>query len=190
MQFRFTLSCVAAACLFALSGCGGPKVYEDETFAEDSPFEASFMSTMDTTCEAARRTLLSQGYSIVAFSSDAVRGVKVFQPDDDIHMELEFNVVCATTTRGTLVYANAIQTQYELKDTSKSAGLSVSGVGSLSLPWGSRGDTLSKVGAETVSDPEFYTRFFRLMERHAPRFRPAGKPTRERGNRRQSGDFE
>lgn len=190
MQTRLTLSCVAAACVFALSGCGGPKVYEDESFAENSAFEASFMTTMDTTCEAARRTLLSQGYSIVAFSSDAVRGVKVFQPDEDIHMELEFNVVCASTTRGTLVYANAIQTQYELKDTSKSAGLSVSGVGSLSLPWGSRGDTLSKVGAETVSDPEFYTRFFRLMERHAPRFRPAGKAPRERVKSRRSRDFD
>lgn len=122
-----------AAGALTLNGCGGPKVYEDESFAENSPFEASFMTTMDTTCEAARCTLLSEGYSIVAFSSDAVRGVKVCQPDEDIHMELEFNVVCASTTRGTLVYANAIQTQYELKDSSKSAGLSVSGVGSLSV---------------------------------------------------------
>ncbi len=129
-----------------------------------------------------------------------MRGVKVFQPDEDIHMELEFNVVCASTTRGTRVYANAIQTQYELKDSSKSAGLSVSGVGSLSLPWSSRGDTLSKVGAETVSDPRFYTRFFKLMERHAPRatrhaprFRAAGKSSRERTertNRRQFDGFE
>lgn len=184
---------VLATFVLALSGCGGPKVYEDESFAADSAFEASFMSTMDTTCEAARRTLLSQGYSIVAFSSDAVRGVKVFQPDEDIHMELEFNVACASTTRGTLVYANAIQTQYELKDSSKSAGLSVSGVGSLSLPWSSRGDTLSKVGAETVSDPRFYNRFFKLMERHAPRFRPAAKPSREsteRTNRRRFDGFE
>lgn len=187
---RRVMSGVVTACVLALSACGGPKVYEDETFAADSAFEARFMTTMDTTCEAARRTLLSQGYSIVAFSSDAVRGMKVFQPDEDIHMELEFNVVCATTTRGTLVYANAIQTQYELKDTSKAAGLSVSGVGSLSLPWSSRGDTLSKVGAETVSDPEFYSRFYKLMERHAPRFRPSGKPPRKRNNRRRSDGFD
>ena len=73
------------------------------------------------------------------------------------------------TVRDTIAYANAVQTQYELKQSASSAGLSVSGVGSLSLPWTSRNDSLVKVGAETVSDPDFYTRFFKLMENHAPR---------------------
>ncbi|MBT0961838.1 hypothetical protein I8J34_11710 [Denitromonas sp. IR12] len=29
-----------------------------------------------------------------------------------------------------------------------------------------------KVGAQTISDPEFYARFFALMARHAPRAKP------------------
>ena len=161
--------CLMSALALTLTACGGPAVYEDESFAAASPYEARFATDTAATCEAARRTLLSQGYTIASATAEAVRGTKVFQPDDDIHMELEFNVVCAGTVRDTIAYANAVQTQYELKQSASSAGLSVSGVGSLSLPWTSRNDSLVKVGAETVSDPDFYTRFFKLMENHAPR---------------------
>lgn len=160
------------ACLLStavLTACGGPSVYEDETFDSVSPYQARFAADATTTCEAARRTLLSQGYTIVSALPDAIRATKNFQPDEDVHFQIEFNVNCAETGSETIAYANAVQTQYELKQSASSAGFSVSGVGSLSLPWSSRNDSLVKVGGETVSDPKFYERFFKRMGDHAPR---------------------
>ena len=52
----------------------------------------------------------------------------------------------------------------ELKSTSSSAGVSVAGVGSVNLPLGTSGASLVKVGEQTITDSEFYGRFFALMQ--------------------------
>ncbi|HPR05203.1 MAG TPA: DUF2242 domain-containing protein [Denitromonas sp.] len=165
--------CLMAASLAGLSACGGPSVYDDERFSSNSPYVAHFDTTSGATCEAARLALLSQGYAIHSAKADAIDAMKTFQPDDDEHLELSFTVVCASGGRGrSTAYANAVETYYELKESASSAGLSVSRLGSISLPWSSSTDSLIKVGAQTVSDPEFYARFFTLMARHAPRTPP------------------
>lgn len=162
-----------AASLIGLAACGGPSVYGDERFSSDSPYVAHFDTTVEATCEAARLALLSQGYAIHSAKADVIDALKTFQPDDDEHLELSFTVVCAGNGRGTsTAYANAVETYYELKENPSSAGLSVSRLGSISLPWSSSTDSLIKVGAQTISDPEFYARFFTLMARHAPRTPP------------------
>jgi len=40
----------------------------------------------------------------------------------------------------------------------------VGGIGSVSLPFSATDDTLVKVGSETISDAQFYERFFQLFE--------------------------
>lgn len=160
------------ACLLSfavLSACGGPSAYEDESFSASSPYQARFAADVATTCEAARRTLLSQGYTVVSALPDALRATKNFQPEEESHLQIEFNISCVESGSETVAYANAVQTAFGLKQSSSSAGFSVSGVGSLSLPWSSRNDSLVKVGGETISDPEFYSRFFKRMGDHAPR---------------------
>ena len=57
----------------------------------------------------------------------------------------------------------ALQTRYELKTSTTSAGVSVAGMGSISLPWLADKDSLVKVGEETVADTEFYQRLFTLI---------------------------
>ena len=52
-------------------------------------------ATEAQTCEAARRALLSQGYLISAANADLVTGRKNFQPAAEVHVEVEFRVVCA-----------------------------------------------------------------------------------------------
>jgi len=165
------LIALAMAAGLLLVGCASD-VYRDETFAEASPYEARFASAPTVTCEAARRALLSQGYTITFPREDEIHGNKAFQPDDDEHVVLDITVVCATAPAGSIAYANAVETEYALKEKSDSAGLSISRIGSISLPWGGSKDSLVKVGAVTVDDPKFYQRLFTAMGRYAPRIRP------------------
>ena len=67
------------------------------------------------------------------------------------------------SSRGAAVYASAMETSYELKSSGTSAGLSVAGVGSVSMPWAADKDTLVKTGEVTVTAPEFYQRLFELI---------------------------
>lgn len=169
MNCRRTVAPFIAA--FVLAGCSA-NVYRDETFAEASPYEARFATTPAATCEAARRTLLAQGYGIADLREDEIRGAKAFQPEEDEHTMLEITVVCMPVSGGAIAYANAVQTEYALKEKSDSAGLSISRIGSISLPWSTRKDSLVKVGAMTVEDPAFYRRLFTAMGRYAPAIRP------------------
>ena len=63
-----------------------------------------------------------------------------------------------------MIYANALETHFQLKSQGSNAGVSVAGLGSLSLPWSLDKDTLVKLGEETVTAPEFYKRLFELIK--------------------------
>lgn len=120
-----------------------------------------------STCEAARRALLSQGYMVHVASSDTVAGRKYYQPHTDVHYVVEMRVVCASEGQGdvrTSAFASALQDRYVIKKINNSASLGVGGIGSVSLPVTAIDDTLVKVGSETIADPQFYERFFQLFE--------------------------
>ena len=139
-----------------------------EDFGSSDTFSRVFPGTGRTTCEAARRALLSQGYVIVGDTNDSqVRGRKNFQPDRDVHEQIEFHVVCAQNARGSnsaTAFANAVLDRYSLKKSTTSASVGVSVLGSLSVPFGSTDDALVKVASETISRRKFYDRFFEVME--------------------------
>jgi len=134
-----------------------------ETFNEESPFEYRTPVSASEVCAVGQRALLSQGYQVESPQPKSVRGRKFFQPAPGTHMELGISLVCLPTPAGAVLYANALQTRYELKTSTASAGVSVAGMGSISLPWLSDRDSLVKVGEETVADPEFYRRLFALI---------------------------
>lgn len=154
-----------AGCLaLGLTACGSAPVYEDETFNADTPYQRSISIDLDRACDGARLALLSQGYAVDDTRPHYLKGNKAFQPDDDVHATIEFYVVCAKSRTGTTLYANAVESRYDLKKTRNAAGFSVPSVGSISLPWGSSVDSLVKVAGETVTDVDFYRRFFDLVE--------------------------
>jgi hypothetical protein len=153
---------LAGLVALVLFGCGGPQVYREEAFDKESPFYRNFALPAETACDGARRALLSQGYVVDDTRMDHLKGVKQFQPDEDIHMVMEFNVVCVDKNGTSTMFANAMQGRYDLKKTKKSAGLSVHSLGSISLPWGTSTESLVRVGGETIECEEFYERFFRL----------------------------
>jgi hypothetical protein len=153
------------------------RVYLNEAFSSTETYSRVFTSGVAATCEAARRALLSQGYVIAAsVRPDAVNGRKSFQPEAEVHVQIEFHIVCvpevsaaasaASDPPSTIAFVNAVQDRYSLKKNPNSASLGVSAIGSLSLPVSSSDDSLVKVASETIPAGAFYDRFFGLIERY------------------------
>ncbi|MEJ7686732.1 MAG: DUF2242 domain-containing protein [Variovorax sp.] len=164
-----------------LAACaGGPAKrvsYDPEEFDSTTTHTRSYRATQAQTCEAARRALLSQGYLVTAANPDLVAGRKSFQPASEVHVEVELRVVCANDgvaggkaaadsgMAGTIAFASALQDRYSLKKTNNSASVGVGAFGSLSLPFSSTDDALVKVASQTLTDENFYDRFFALIDR-------------------------
>ncbi len=160
------VSLVSLSCLM-LGACGTPKmarVYEEEAFVRDTPFEYYSSRAPEGACEVGRRALLSQGYQVDDGKPLAIRGEKYFKPVADQATKLTITLVCLPSSLGAVIYANALETHFQLKSQGTSAGVSVAGLGSLSLPWSIDKDTLVKLGEETVTAPEFYKRLFDLIK--------------------------
>ena len=156
-----------------LSACTTTRqgVFQTEAFGETSTYSRSFAATAIETCEAARRSLLSQGYVITMFRPDAINGRKNFQPNGDVHAEIEFHVTCASDSadgKGSIAFANALQDHYALKKTNSAASLGLPALGSVSLPFSASDDSLVKVASQTILESKFYDRFFGLVERYLP----------------------
>jgi len=166
MRSRFVV-----AIAVTLAGCAASsktsRVYEQEAFATDSAFSREFVASPADTCNAARRALLSQGYIVQSNAPDQMNASKRFQPEGDVHVQIEFNVVCTHTARGeptAVAFVSAVQDRYAVKKTSTSASVGVSPFGSISLPFQSGSDSMVKVASETIPAGRFYTRFFDLVE--------------------------
>ncbi|MDM0115715.1 DUF2242 domain-containing protein [Variovorax sp. J22R133] len=166
---------LAFAAILALAGCGTnkPVAYNPETFASTDTHARTFEASEAQTCEAARRALLSQGYLVTAANSELVTGKKAFQPAYEVHVEVEFRVVCAKDVGGkrkgpksTIAFVSAVQDRYSLKKVNNSASVGVGMIGSVSLPYSSSDDAMVKVGSQTVTDERFYERFYALIERY------------------------
>ena len=182
---RFPISRVFAAVLPAAllaallaAGCSvtSPRrvSYEPEGFDSANTHTRVYAANEAQTCEAARRALLSQGYMITTGNHELVTGRKSFQPAAEVHVEVEFRVVCARETTGrngprsTIAFASALQDRYGIKKVNNSATVGVGAIGSLSLPFSSSDDALVKVASETLTDDRFYDRFFMLIDRFMP----------------------
>ena len=175
-SFPPSLLGLAAACGLALAGCGSgskkPVSYDPEAFGSTTTHARSFSATEAQTCEAARRALLSQGYQVKDASSELVTGTKSFQPASEVHVEMQFRVVCAKDVhaakgeRSSVAFVSALQDRYAQKKVNNSASVGVGVLGSVSLPYSSSEDAMVKVASETVTDEQFYDRFYALIERY------------------------
>lgn len=155
-------------CAVLLVGCGASTKksysYQSEVFSSESPFQYYSSREPEGACEVAKRALLSQGYQVDDSKPLAIRGEKHFRPKPDEASTLSIRLVCLPSSLGAVIYANALETQYEMKSKGTSAGVSVSAIGSVSLPWAMDKDTQVKVGEETITAPDFYQRLFDLIK--------------------------
>lgn len=162
-----SLAAVLTATLLVL-GCGGRSVvhnvYETEQFKDDSPYKRDFSDSAQEVCVSAQLALLSQGYRITSSEQGSVMAQKDFQPNAEVSAIINLKAVCRVQPSGSILFASALQTTYELKKNLQSTSLGISTLGSISLPLGSSSESLIKVGAETISDKDFYDRFFTLVE--------------------------
>lgn len=179
---RLPLRSLTLLCAAALAGCAtvsdtmpglerSGMSFTPNDFDSSSTHMRHIAASQERTCEAARRALLSQGYLVNTATRELVAGRKYYQPHPDIHYEVELRVVCApegTQDERTSAFASALQDRYVIKKVNNSASLGVGGIGSVSLPFSATDDTLVKVGSETISDAQFYDRFFQLFGRYVP----------------------
>ncbi|MDH0863126.1 DUF2242 domain-containing protein [Mitsuaria sp. GD03876] len=165
-----------AAATALMAGCGTfgssaarkNSVYQNERFAADETFSRLFDASVQDTCEAARRALLSQGYVINTAMPDSITGAKRFQPGGEEHVEISFTVVCVPeggSGRVATAYVSALQDRYNVKRSANSTSLGVSAIGSISVPLSSTSESLVKIASETIPAGQFYDRFFALMQR-------------------------
>jgi hypothetical protein len=155
-----------------------PALLQTEDFSSSTTHTRAFVASPAQACEAARRALLSQGYVTSATGPDLVSGRKNFQPESEVHVEVEFRIVCAPDSPGgatTIAFVTALQDRFALKKVNNSASLGVGAFGSLSLPFSSSDDAMVKVASETIAGSRFYERFFQLMLHYMPP--PAAAPT-------------
>ncbi|MBS1145261.1 MAG: hypothetical protein H6R14_2667 [Proteobacteria bacterium] len=163
----FRTAAFAALACFALGGClatKAPRPYQSEAFASETPFQYYSNRDQEAACEIGKRALLSQGYQLDDTKALSIRGEKYFRPKQDEATRLTITLVCLPSSLGSVIYANALETQFEMKAKGTNAGVSVSALGSVSLPWAIDKDTLVKVGEETVTAPDFYQRLFDLIK--------------------------
>ena len=113
-------------------------------------------------CEALRR--LSSENAIRVLGNRRLRVPEMTAGRFEELVQLRITLTCMSTGRDTTIYASAQQTRYELKAGGSSTGLSVAGLGSISVPWPTDKNALVKVGEETIADAEFYRRLFVLIE--------------------------
>lgn len=169
-----------ALVLAGVSGCSSkkPAVYEHENFDDSGTFSRTFPVSEASTCEAARRALLSQGYIITSSDASQVAGNKSFQQNAENHMQISFNITCVPDMgdkQRSTMFANALQDRYTLKKSNTSASLGVGVLGSVSMPIGSTDDSMVKVASETVTAAQFYDRYFALVESYLPKPKAAKK---------------
>lgn len=150
-----------------LAGCKNTepmiRVHAREMFTTDTPFAYTSRKLPTEACETGKRALLSQGYRIDEDKALSLSGEKLFRPEPEKVVRLGINLVCLSSGQGAVIYANALETYYELKSSGNSAGFSVSGMGSLSLPWTMDRNMLVKISEETITHAGFYQRLFELI---------------------------
>ncbi|WP_286912898.1 DUF2242 domain-containing protein [Pseudomonas sp. UBA6315] len=169
-----------ALVLAGVTGCSSKKaaIYEHENFDDSGTYSRSFPVTEAGSCEAARRALLSQGYIITSSGANQIAGNKSFQQNNENHLQISFSVTCAPDSsdeQRSTVFANALQDRYALKKSNTSASLGVGILGSVSMPIGSSDDSMVKVASETVTAPQFYERYFALVESYLPKPKKVSK---------------
>jgi hypothetical protein len=164
----------------ALSGClgSGSNNLVKESFDSDNTYSRSYLQPLAQVCEAARRTLLSQGYTVANATVDSVQGTKNFQPEAEVHEQIILRVSCTShEPDGSWVFVSAVQDRYALKKNPTSASVGVGVLGSVSLPIGATEDSLVRVASVTVQDEAFYGAFFDRLGQYLPR--PKTEPKAE-----------
>ena len=155
---------LAVLMLGGLCACATPKTNSASNTPPERPFQKDFGEDSVTSCKAAHRALLGDGYLVETLAADRLKGRKSFRVDSEHGNVVDMTINCLANSDGTsTVYANGLRSAYELKKSSTSASVGVSVFGSLSVPIGQSADSMVKTTDETITDAAFYRTFFTSM---------------------------
>jgi hypothetical protein len=149
----------------ALAGCASRKQdIAEESLSATAPFSKTFAGSGDTVCWSVKRALLSQGYMLDRpTDSGVLTGTREFQPKPKLNVAIHLQTSCADNRNGTsIVFVTASREESQLQKMKQSTSVGV-GPATLTMPSGSA-EVLGVVSRETIQDPDFYNRFFGLIQ--------------------------
>jgi hypothetical protein len=150
-----------------LAACGTNPAYQEEKFADKTPYSKRVKGSGEVVCWSAKRAFLTQGY-LLERSSDPVivTGTKDVQSDDKTNETLRLQATCVDNHDGTSsVFATANYEVSKLQRTPSSVSAGVS-LATITVPAGSE-TSLKLQSRETIKDKAFYDRFYALVDQFA-----------------------
>ena len=183
---RYSRHCILAvlAVASAVGGCATRKQdVAADSITPQAPFSRTFTGSADTVCWSVKRALLSQGYMLDrGGDAGVVTGTRDFQPQPKINVSIRLQTSCADNRDGTsIVFVTANREESRLQKMKQSTSVGV-GPATLTMPSGSA-QVLGVVRRETVRDPAFYDRFFKLIADFATQERAAESEKPHEGDR-------
>jgi hypothetical protein len=162
------MACLCAlAGVTALPGCAKKETYRPEEFKPNTPFSQRIPGRGKEVCWSVKRAFLSQGYMLDRGGDTLIMtGTKDYQPDSETNIALRLQATCVDNKDGTsTVFASATREISKIQSVGHSTTIGA-WIATLSLPSGT--DKMLRVQKrETVEDPDFYQRFYALVERFA-----------------------
>jgi hypothetical protein len=151
----------------AFAGCAsGRHDVARDTFTATAPYSRTVRGSGDAVCWSVKRALLSQGYMVDRPNDSGVMtGTKDFQPEPKLNVSLRLQTTCADNRDGTsIVFVTASREDSQLQKMKQTSSAGI-GPATITMPSGSA-KVLGVVRRETIQDPNFYARFFSLIEQY------------------------
>jgi hypothetical protein len=153
-------------CALLLTACAGPGTYASkEDFQSDARYRREFTAPCERVCEAARFALMGEGYLVQKGDMSDLVAVKAFQIDEKRQGVLRIFVTCRVSGRNTLLYATATEEHFDQKTNRQTTSIGVPLLSPLSLSSKSESEEQLKTHGETISDRQFYARFYQAVQR-------------------------
>ncbi len=161
----------ATAAVALLAGCASHRPAPQ--FTADAPFSRTFSGSGDAVCWSVKRALLSQGYMLDRPNDAGVlTGSRDEQPQPKLNVTIRLQTSCADNRNGTsIVFVTATREESRLQKMKQTTSMGV-GPATLTMPSGSA-EVLGTVRRATVTDPNFYSQFFSLVQHYAEQERVA-----------------
>lgn len=148
-----------------LSACGGTRTYAvKEDFKNDSRYRRDFSTAAAPVCDAARRVLQGEGYLVEKSVDHDLVGTKEFPIEENRQALLRLYVTCGQRAEGSTLFVTASEEHFDVKTSSESTSIGVP-LTPLSISSKREINTQTKTHGETVTDRNFYERFYRAVQK-------------------------
>jgi len=155
--------------IILLTACSGGKAYyRSEDFDSDARYQRDFALPASQVCEAARMTLLSQGYMVFPQVKDSnleLVGSKEFKGDENRHTVLLIHTTCMKVGKESRIFATALESLFDVAENKEGTYIGVPFLTPITISSTSTSEAQLKLSGETVTDKNFYTKFFNSVSR-------------------------